>query len=69
MKIFNWELSRGERATDSNVRANLLLAAMRAFREAEEMSRKAGSARCEHAAIAEFAEPVVVPLPLLGRGG
>jgi hypothetical protein len=69
MKIFNWELSAGQRATDSNVRANLLLAAVRAFREAEEIARKGGSARREHAAIAEFAEPVVVPLPLLGRGG
>jgi hypothetical protein len=68
MKIFNWELSTGRRATDSDVRANLLLAAVRAFREAEEISRKAGSARREHATIAEFAEPVVVPLPLLGRG-
>jgi hypothetical protein len=69
MKIFNWEMGTDRRATDSDVRANLLLAAVRAFREAEEISRKAGSARHEHATIAEFAEPVVVPLPLVGRGG
>jgi hypothetical protein len=42
---------------------------VRAFREAEEIARKGGSARREHAAIAEFAEPVVVPFPLIGRGG
>ena len=68
MRIFSWQSSVARRVTDSDVRANLLLAAVRAFREAEEISRKAGSARHEHAAIAEFAEPVVVPLPLLGRG-
>ena len=68
MKIFNWQLGIERRVTDSDVRANLLLAAVRAFRDAEQSSLQAGSARPEHVAIAEFAEPVVVPLPLLGRG-
>jgi hypothetical protein len=69
MKIFNWRLGSARQATNANVRANLLLSAVRAFREAEEISRKAGCARREHTTIAEFAEPVVVPLPLQRQGG
>lgn len=46
------------RGTDSDVRCELLLAAVRAFRELTDSN--AGSAR-EAELLAEFAEPVAVP--------
>ena len=61
MNIFRRKSAGNEgRATDSNVRAVFLLAAVRAFREAEDARAK------ERLLIAEFAEPVVVPAPLCG---
>jgi len=56
------------RATNSDVRAKFLLAAMRAFREAERQPAEPGAVPPEHLLIAEFAEPVVVPAPLCDQG-
>jgi hypothetical protein len=68
--IFKRKLAQLERrATHSDVRAMLLLAAMRAFREAERQPAEPGATSREHLLIADFAEPVVVPLPLCNRGG
>jgi len=57
------------RATHSDLRAMLLLAAMRAFREAERQPAEPGATTREHLLIADFAELVIVPLPLCNLGG
>jgi hypothetical protein len=67
--MFKRKLAQLERrATHSDVRSVLLLAAMRAFREAAGQPAASGATPREHMLIAEFAEPVVVPLPLCKRG-
>jgi hypothetical protein len=48
-----------QRLTNSDVRCTLLLAAMRAFRQAEVEGAQAAS--CEGQTMAEFAELVVLP--------
>ena len=65
MKIFRRKNAGNEgRATDSNVRAVFLLAAVRAFREAEAARASDDASARERLLIADFAEPVVVPSPL-----
>ena len=69
MKIFRRKGAANDgRATDSDVRAAFLLAAMRAFREAEKARTGAEVCSREDLLIAEFAEPVVVPAPLCESG-
>jgi hypothetical protein len=69
MKIFRRNsAANAGRATDSDVRAVLLLAAVRAFREAERAANAHDAGARERLLIAEFAEPVVVPAPLRDPG-
>jgi len=53
------EIQSYQRLTDSDVRCTLLLAAMRAFREAE--AQAAADAASANELMAEYAELVVVP--------
>ena len=55
------EVTTPQRLTDTDVRCTLLLAAMRAFREAEAEAGKRRDASREGRVMAEFAELVVLP--------
>jgi hypothetical protein len=69
MSIFRRNSAANDRrAMDTDVRAVLLLAAVRAFREAERTADGHDAGARERLLIAEFAEPVVVPAPLRDPG-